>query len=56
MSYNYFRDYDSQTGRYLEADPTGLRGGINTYANAAGNPLTYFDPFGLDIMVITRRR
>jgi RHS repeat-associated protein len=51
--YNYFRDYDPATGRYIESDPLGLGAGINTYAYAAGNPLTYFDPFGLDIMVIT---
>ena len=47
MQYNYFRDYDPTTGRYVEADPIGLAGGLNLYAYVEGNPVTRYDPSGL---------
>jgi len=47
LNYNYFRDYDASSGRYVESDPMGLLGGINSYGYSSSAPLTTFDPLGL---------
>ncbi|QKK01912.1 MAG: hypothetical protein HND55_04095 [Pseudomonadota bacterium] len=45
--YNYFRDYEPQTGRYVQSDPIGIYGGINTWIYAKDSPLLHTDRFGL---------
>ena len=51
--YNYFRDYDPGTGRYVTSDPIGLAGGANTYAYALADPLGRSDPLGLDSLTLS---
>ena len=51
LNYNYFRDYEPGTGRYIESDPMGVRGGINTYDYVRSMPLRGFDPLGLEVWV-----
>ncbi len=43
LSFNWFRYYDSDLGRYITEDPISLNGGINEYSYVNQNPLNYFD-------------
>ena len=47
VHYNYRRDYDPATGRYVESDPIGLDGGISTFAYVDDDPIGAVDRNGL---------
>ncbi|WIG56108.1 MAG: hypothetical protein OJF61_001896 [Rhodanobacteraceae bacterium] len=49
--YNGARDYNETLGRYMESDPIGLVGGVNTYAYSNDNPIINVDGLGLDSAV-----
>lgn len=50
LHYNYFRDFDPTLGRYIESDPIGLMGGVNTYGYVGSSPLVRVDPNGLQAL------
>ena len=44
------RYYDPATGRFLQRDPIGIRGGLNVYGYVENSPLAGVDPSGLGIL------
>jgi RHS repeat-associated protein len=47
LNYNYYRDYDPASGRYVEADPFGMVEGTNVYLYTKDQPTQLTDSFGL---------
>lgn len=48
LHYNWHRDYQPRTGRYLEADPIGIDQGRNhLYVYVQNDPVNLIDPLGL---------
>jgi len=47
LHYNYHRYYDPSLGRYLRADPIGVKGGINLFSYVNNNSINRTDLFGL---------
>ncbi|MHB8742699.1 MAG: RHS repeat-associated core domain-containing protein [Sulfuricaulis sp.] len=47
LSYNAYRDFETGTGRYIESDLAGLKGGVATYPYVESSPLRYRDTSGL---------
>ncbi|WP_137940512.1 RHS repeat-associated core domain-containing protein, partial [Chitinivorax sp. B] len=46
LSHNWYRTYNSETGRYIQSDPIGLMGGLNTFGYVGGKPTALTDPTG----------
>jgi len=46
LAYNWLRNFNASLGRYVESDPVGLRGGLNTYVYVLADPLRRIDPRG----------
>lgn len=49
LHYNYFRDYEPQTGRYVQSDPIGIAAGVNMFDYVGSSPIVYSDPLGLKV-------
>jgi RHS repeat-associated protein len=52
LLYKRNRYFAPVSGRFTQADPIGLGGGLNLYGFADGDPVNFSDPFGLCPMCI----
>ena len=52
LHYNFHRDYNPQTGRYVQSDPIGLGGGMNSFAYVGGSPINTSDLLGLLVSAV----
>jgi RHS repeat-associated protein len=43
----HYRAYDPRLGRWLSRDPIWESGGVNLYGYVGGDPVSYYDPYGL---------
>jgi RHS repeat-associated protein len=50
------RYYDPGTTRFLSEDPIGLEGGVNLYTYVGNDPVSFNDPYGLDVDLTLRNR
>jgi RHS repeat-associated protein len=49
--YNINRDYNPVTGRYIQSDPIGFDGGVNSFGYVGGNPILLVDKNGKFIQI-----
>lgn len=54
LAQNWWREYNARNGRYIESDPIGLAGGINTYLYGDGEPTRKIDREGLTTFMCTK--
>jgi RHS repeat-associated protein len=47
LNYNYYRDYNPNVGRHIEADPLGVKASKNLFGYAMNRPIMFSDPSGL---------
>lgn len=50
LLYMRARYYNPYLCRFISQDPSGFNAGMNWFAYANGNPVSYLDPFGLDAL------
>ena len=46
VHYNFQRDFNVSSGRYIQSDSIGLKGGVNLFGYVNGNPLLLIDSTG----------